>query len=100
MTNDVDFHGKPPLTVLRQLEEADVLSLQTVVADEIAPAEGEHPCVAAPRAHLDLPCLARPRRQERQGLLPFREVSYSKLPAKGLFSDTVQCSLRQQVSTS
>lgn len=94
MTNDVDFHGKPPLTVLHQLEEADVLSLQKVVADEIAPAEGEHPCVAAPRAHLDLPC-ALPRHQKRQSLLPFREVPCRELPAKDLFSDTVQCSVQQ-----
>lgn len=95
----MDCHGKLTL-IIHQLEEADVFNLQMVVMDKMAPACGDHLRIAAPRAHLDLPCLARPRRQERQGLLPFREVSCSKLPAKGLFSDTVQCSLRQQVSTS
>ncbi len=89
----MDCHGKLTL-IIHQLEEADVFNLQMVVMDKMAPACGDHLRIAAPRAHLDLPC-ALPRHQKRQSLLPFREVPCRELPAKDLFSDTVQCSVQQ-----
>jgi len=84
IANDVDRHCKHLGVVLGQLEEADIVEFEAVVADKGTPAFTEHL-----RMHLHLPCRAIPVPHERHGVLPVWKVLAGVLLAEVLFHSCI-----------